>query len=363
MSFISRRLAAVGAAVCIVAAGFFGNANAAAVPRFQVLVLAEERPDDQHYPMVEAAKKWLTQLCADSAITYSLDTNPNKFTDTYLANYKVIIQLNYPPFMWTSAAQAAFQRYIEQGKGGWIGLHHAALYSTNVLGTGQSLVAWFGPFLGGITYQNYMAGRASGSVRVEDSLHPCMKGVPKNFTVVDDEWYTWSPDPRSRSRIHVLANVDENSYVCKSASDKNVKMGDHPVVWVDDSAAYKGRNVYIFMGHSDSLFLNTAWTRLFRNSIFWVAGTGATGIGKGSLHISPLRGGLTIQQDGGSIVLRNESTNRIDVSLIDAKGRVAWNGSGSDGACRIARRALASGVYAVRAKSERGVFLAKICLN
>ncbi|MEA2697432.1 MAG: uncharacterized protein QOI66_1703, partial [Myxococcales bacterium] len=50
-----------------------------------------------------------------------------------------------------------------------------------------------------------------------------------------------------------------------------VKMGgDHPVIWTNDTV--KGKNLYIFMGHSPMLFQNTAWATLFRNAISW-AGT------------------------------------------------------------------------------------------
>ena len=31
------------------------------------------------------------------------------------------IQLDYPPYGWTTAAAAAFEDYIKTGKGGWIG--------------------------------------------------------------------------------------------------------------------------------------------------------------------------------------------------------------------------------------------------
>jgi type 1 glutamine amidotransferase len=46
--------------------------------------------------------------------------------------------------------------------------------------------------------------------------------------------------------------------------------GDHPVIWTNDTV--KGKNLYIFMGHSPMLFQNTAWATLFRNAISW-AGT------------------------------------------------------------------------------------------
>ncbi|MEO7990826.1 MAG: ThuA domain-containing protein [Chryseolinea sp.] len=73
-------------------------------------------------------------------------------------------------------------------------------------------------------------------------------------------------DKSPRSNVHVIASVDESTY----APDSEIKMGDHPVIWTNEKFAT--RNIYIFMGHSPDLFSNSAYTTLFRNSIFWAAG-------------------------------------------------------------------------------------------
>ena len=67
-----------------------------------------------------------------------------------------------------------------------------------------------------------------------------MKNVMPRSSSPDDEWYTYDKSPRPN--VRVLANVDEFTYT--PASD--VKMGDHPVVWVNEKV--KARNVYFQMG-------------------------------------------------------------------------------------------------------------------
>ena len=62
-------------------------------------------------------------------IDYIENTKP--INDTFLSHYQLFIQLNYPPYNWTPTAVAAFQRYIEEGRGGWIGFHHATLLDTS----------------------------------------------------------------------------------------------------------------------------------------------------------------------------------------------------------------------------------------
>jgi hypothetical protein len=65
--------------------------------------------------------------------------------------------------------------------------------------------------------------------------------------------------------VHVLANVDENSY----EPARTVKMGDHPVIWTNPH--YKGRNVYFQFGHKPDLFQSSAFTTLFLNAIRWAS--------------------------------------------------------------------------------------------
>jgi type 1 glutamine amidotransferase len=219
----------------------------------RVLCIAEYDPN--HAPFVEAAKPWLDTI-GELTITYV--DNPNAITDEMLEDYGLILQLNYPAFAWDDEAKAAFQRYIEEGKGGWVGLHHASLYGSLV--TDESW-PWFYDFLGRINFKGYIASFAAADVRVEATSHPIFHGVPQTFHVEADEWYTWDDNPRDHTTV--LANVDEDSYT----PDSDVKMGDHPVIWTNED--YAARNLYIFVGHHPNLMENEAYKTLLRNAIFW----------------------------------------------------------------------------------------------
>jgi uncharacterized protein len=227
-------------------------------PRFRVIALAEA--GGQHQAFVTRAKLWLNDLASRNNFSIDYIENTDKIDDAFLSHYQLFIQLNYPPYNWTPTAKAAFIRYIEQDKGGWIGFHHATLLGEF---DGFSMWPWFSQFMGGIRFTGYIPNFADGMVTVEDTSHPAMRDVPKTFLVKQEEWYTWDKSPRPN--VHVLASVDENTY----APDTKTKMGDHPVVWTNEH--YKARNIYIFMGHHPELFDNPAFTTLFRNSIFWAA--------------------------------------------------------------------------------------------
>ena len=242
-------LAAIGLVGC--------NTGKPSTP-FKVLVLTER--GGQHGGFTDAGLKWLEaqQPVLNFELTEINNTQP--VNDEYLSQYQVIIQLDYPPYAWTEEAEKAFTKYIDQGLGGWVGFHHASLLGEF---DGYPMWQWFSDFMGGIRFKNYIAPLASGTMQVEDKKHPVMKGVDETFVIPDDEWYTFDKNPRPN--VQVLANVDESSY--QPASD--IKMGDHPVVWVNKGK--KARNVYFLIGHSPKLYDNKNFTTMFTNAIRWVA--------------------------------------------------------------------------------------------
>jgi uncharacterized protein len=231
--------------------------------RFHALVLAER--GDQHEAFVAAALDWLKVVAKKDNFSIDVFGNPDQFTKPFLAKYQLIIQLNYPPYRWSDEAKAAFQDYIEQGRGGWVGFHHATLLGEF---DGYPMWPWFSDFMGGIRFKNYIAKRVSGTVVVEDAAHPCMKGLPSTFVVDEEEWYTFDKDPRPN--VHVLAHVDEASYQPPS----DIKMGDHPVIWTNEKM--KARNIYILMGHHPTLLKNDDYKILVHHAILWAAGADKT---------------------------------------------------------------------------------------
>jgi len=232
--------------------------GASVSPRFRVLALYEN--GGHHVEFSARARVWLAKLAADSNFAIDYLTHTDSISDELLARYQLILQLDFVPYGWKPAAIAAFQRYIEEGRGGWVGLHHASLLGEF---DGYPMWPWFHDFMGGIRWKDYIARFARGTVHIEDGSHPVMKGIPDSFVVQKEEWYTYDKSPRAN--VHVLANVDEASY----QPDTTVKMGDHPVIWTNEKM--KARNVYIFMGHSPVLFDDWVYRKMLRNAIFWAA--------------------------------------------------------------------------------------------
>ncbi len=222
----------------------------------KVLVLTER--GGQHGGFTDAGLKWLAAEGAKGNFSITEINNARNITEAYLSQFSLVIQLDFPPYTWPKEAEDAFVKYIEEGRGGWIGFHHATLLGEF---DGYPMWQWFSDFMGGVRFKNYIAPLADGTLIVEDVQHPVMKDVPASFVVPDDEWYIYDKSPRPN--VHVLANVDESSYT--PASD--IKMGDHPVVWVNENK--KARNVYFQIGHSSKLYETEGFTTMFRNAINW----------------------------------------------------------------------------------------------
>jgi type 1 glutamine amidotransferase len=227
-------------------------------PAYKTLVLTER--GGQHGGFTDAALKWLEEKSKEMNFEWTEINNTNPVTEEYLSRFKLIIQLDYPPYAWTKEAEKAFIKYIDEGRGGWIGFHHATLLGEF---DGFPLWRWFSDFMGGIRFQSYIAAKADATLRTEDAEHPVMKGVGKSFTLPDDEWYTFDRNPRPN--VHVLANVDESTYQPPS----DIKMGDHPAIWTNPYKA--ARNVYFLAGHSKKLFDSKEFKTMFANAIEWAS--------------------------------------------------------------------------------------------
>lgn len=234
----------------------------------RVLVLAE--PGGHHKAFTDAARPWLREFGAEKKFEFDFVENTKGITADSLGRCQLVLQLDYPPYGWPAEATNAFREYIETGKGGWVGLHHATLLGEF---DGQAMWPWFSEFMGGIRFKNYIASFVAGTVRVEDRAHPVMRGLPASFRIQREEFYTYDHSPRAG--VHVLANVDESSYEPASS----VTMGDHPVIWTNDR--FPARNVYIFMGHGPDLLQNAHYVTLLKNALLW-AGKRDTELAKNS---------------------------------------------------------------------------------
>jgi type 1 glutamine amidotransferase len=230
-----------------------------AQPKFKAIVLTER--GGYHESFVAAGLNWLEQYARQENFEYVVINKPDTITKEFLKDYKLFIQLNFPPYMWSDESKAAFEDYIDNGKGAWIGFHHASLLGEF---DGYPMWPWFSDFLGGIRFKNYVAARADGEIHIEKKKHPVFAGLPSHFNLPGEEWYTFDKNPREKAEV--LANVDENSYKPQT----EIKMGDHPVIWCNPKK--KARNIYFLFGHHGGLFDVKEFRQLLTNTMKWAVG-------------------------------------------------------------------------------------------
>ncbi|MCX6216309.1 ThuA domain-containing protein [Spirosoma sp.] len=246
--------------VCLLISLLLGQVHAYSQPQSlakrKVLVLTER--GGLHEGFVAAALPWLDSFAQKHNLEIKVINHPGEVDNELLSDYSLFIQLNYPPYNWTHKTRTAFEKYIDEGQGSWIGFHHATLLGEF---DGFPMWNWFSEFMGGIRFKNYIAKKATATVKTEAATHPVMKDLPNQFVIPDDEWYTFDRNPRVN--VSVLAHVDENSY--QPTSD--IKMGDHPVIWSNEKK--KAKNVYFLMGHSAGLLNVEAFTKMVGNAILW----------------------------------------------------------------------------------------------
>lgn len=231
------------------------NRKGTAAPR-KVLVLAER--GGLHEGFTAAALKWLEMQKERFNMELTVLNSAKDIPEGELEKYHLVLQLNYPPYAWSGAAQKDMQDYIDRGIGSYIGFHHATLLGEF---DGYKMWDWFSDFMGKIRFKNYIAGKSDGTVEVENRLHPVMKDIPGTFVIPDDEWYTYETNPRPN--VQVLAHVDEASYTQRT----DIKMDDHPVIWTNPNK--RARNIYFQFGHSQLLLENAAFIRMLENSLHW----------------------------------------------------------------------------------------------
>lgn len=234
----------------------------------RVLVLAER--GGVHEGFTATALDWLDSNREKFNIELTIVADAKTLKRGDIDKHNLILQLNYPPYAWSYEVAGEFEKYIDGCKGAYIGFHHASLLGDF---DGYPMWQWFSDFLGDIIFQTYIPQLADGTVQVENSNHPVMKGIPRTFVLTNDEWYTYNRDPRDN--VQVLAHVDEASYVDKDSAPEwgpqfyrpIPTMGDHPVIWSNPSK--KARNIYFQFGHDKTLFDTPAFVQLFTNAINW----------------------------------------------------------------------------------------------
>jgi type 1 glutamine amidotransferase len=273
-----------------------------------------------------AANRYLDSLSQAMGFDLVKSQDPAVFTKANLAKYQVVI-LNQVSEMGKilNADQKAAAMEFFRSKGA-IAWHGSAI----IKDSWPEFLSFFGcAFLAhGANTQTATMKRDPGATD-----HPIVQGLGAS-AAFDEEWYSYTRNPRTTSGVHVLFTEDEST--CRGCGPA---MGDHPIVWTVEPPQ-GGRFFYSGLGHKDDVFLKTAFTKtLYAQAIAWAAHSGVTvglapGIGSGaagleSESIGTLRIGSMDKAGRGAPLaagVRIGKAERDFVRLMSLDGRMLWEG-------------------------------------
>ena len=207
----------------------------------------------------------LVEMAEREGWSYFVTENGAVFNAEQLKHFQAVVWNNTSGDVLTPAQRDAFKSYMEGG-GGFVGIHGAG-------GDPSYAWKWYVDTLIGAQFIGIATGPqfTQATIKVEDRNDPATRLLPENWSRVD-EWYSFAASPRAK--VHVLAAVDESTYSPRAGA-KDLRMGDHPVVW--KHCVGSGRAFYSALGHAANTYDEPLHLAMLRGAIEWAAGVAGEG--------------------------------------------------------------------------------------
>jgi hypothetical protein len=241
MSFFTRSVLFIFFLLSVCVSSYAQSSN----PKFRVIAFYTGKNDQAHISYVAEAKKWFPEVAARNNFSFETTTDWDNMNDAFLSKYQVVLFLDTRPEK--PEQRAAFQKYMENG-GGWMGFHFSA-FALTPSAYPQNWDWYHNTFLGSGEYGSNTWRPTSAILRVEDSKHKAMKGLPRTFKASPNEWYRWKNDLKANPDIKILLSIDPSSFPLGTGPKLHEiwHEGYYPVVWTNT----KYKMLYVNMGHND----------------------------------------------------------------------------------------------------------------
>lgn len=169
------------------------------------------------------------------------------FCSDSLAKFNAVIFLNTTGDVLDAAQKAAFEKYIQSGKG-FVGIHAASDTEYNW--------PWYGQLVGG--YFNGHPAVQDAEIKVLNQKHLSTKHL-QNVWFHRDEWYDFKD---VKPGLNILMELNEESY-------KGGKMGKfHPIAWFQEFDG--GRAFYTGLGHTNESYDEEMLQKHILGGVFYV---------------------------------------------------------------------------------------------
>ncbi len=261
----------------------FTYAESKGQAKFKVIGFYTAKHDQAHISFVHEANKWFSKVAKNNHFTYDSTNNWSNLNTSFLSNYQVVLFLDTRPEDPTQ--REAFKKYMDNG-GAWMGFHFSA-FALTPSDYPQNWDWYHNEFVGSGQYASNTWRPTSAVLKVEDTKHPSVKGLPATFKSSPCEWYRWENDLTKNKDIKILLSIDPSSFPLGTGPKQHEiwHSGYYPVVWTNT----KYRMMYFNMGHNDIdyenktnkelsyTFNNPVQDKLILNSLLWLAYTKKVG--------------------------------------------------------------------------------------
>ncbi|MES2458032.1 MAG: ThuA domain-containing protein [Bacteroidota bacterium] len=186
-----------------------------------------------HHGSIKPGVVALFKMAAENKFDMDTTTDATNINAENLKKYHAVLFLNTTGDILNEVQQAAFEKYIQSGKG-FVGVHAAT--------DCESKWQWYGNLVG--AYFGGHPAQQNAALVVVDRKHIATKHLPEVWNR-KDEWYYFK---WMATDLKVLIRLDEKSY-----DPGKQTMGDnHPMAWYHTYDG--GRAFYTGLGHTDASY-------------------------------------------------------------------------------------------------------------
>lgn len=225
--------------------------------QFKVLMITETTI--WHHESIDQGIIAIKELGATHNFEVSRQQKGIPITSDILNPYDVVIFLSTTGDIFNEEEQAAFEKFIQSGKG-YVGIHAAS--------DTEYEWEWYTKLVGRMF--RIHPEQQTAKLNFIDKNFPGLEHFPDSL-LFTDEWYDFHEE--KVTDLNYLITIDENSYDPKADWGERAKsdgMGEfHPLSWYHEFDG--GRSFYTALGHIEKVFENHWFLEHLYGGIYYAA--------------------------------------------------------------------------------------------
>jgi len=246
---------------------FLGINQLAAQTQFKALLITET--GGWHHESIQNGVTAIKELAATHNFEVKRQQDAEKINERELMNFDVVIFLSTTADIFDEEEQAAFEKYIQSGKG-YVGIHAAS--------DTEYEWEWYTKLVGRMFHIH--PAQQTAKLRIIDHNFPGLEHFPDTL-LWTDEWYEFGSE--NMGDLKYLITVDERSFdpnvtwKNKDITPNGLKvdrvgngMGKfHPISWYHEFDG--GRSFYTALGHIEKVYENQWFLDHLYGGIYYAA--------------------------------------------------------------------------------------------